>query len=75
MPLVAGNDCSQVYTISTLEKPQKEQNEEILGILDALNILLHTGKPGVLQSWGCRVRHNLMTEQQLVMFYLSYQGK
>lgn len=63
------------HTVDTLEKPQKEQNEEVLGISDALNILLHTGKPGVLQSWGCRVGYNLMTEQQLLMFYLSYQGK
>lgn len=54
MPLVAGNDCSQVYTVSTLEKSQKEQDEEVLGILDAFNILLHTRKPGVLQSWGCK---------------------
>ena len=52
MPLVAGNDCSQVYTVSTLEKLQKEQNEEILGILDALNIPFDTGKPGVLRFMG-----------------------
>ena len=55
MPLVAGNDCSQVYTVSTLEKSQKEQNEEVLGILDAFNFPLHTQKPGMLQLWGCRV--------------------
>ena len=54
MPLVAGNDCSQVYFVSTLEKSQKEQNEEVLGILDALNFPLHTRKPGVVQIWGCR---------------------
>lgn len=59
MPLVAGNDCSQVYTVSTLEKLQKEQNEEILGILDALNIPFDTGKPGVLQSWGLQSRAQL----------------
>lgn len=59
MPLVAGNDCSQVYTVSTLEKLQKEQNEEILGILDALNIPLDTGKPGVLQLWGLQSRAQL----------------
>lgn len=63
------------HTVDTLENLKSEQNEEVLGISDALNILLHTESLACC-SRGCRVGYNLiMTEQQLLMFYLSYQGK